>query len=897
MSIIVLSSVAIRAVAHVIALELLRRQRDWRLVFLVAMIAFMMSRQTLTLIEGPGFGTFSEELTELPGLIVSGMVLLAVIFLSQLLSEREQLIQQALDRQLELVTVLEQARQTEQRLRTFAGIIESSSEVIGTATPEGRVTYVNPAGCKLLGLEPAQVEHTTIRDYYLPEDYERVEHEVLPSLAATGFWQGELQFRHFQTGQPIPMYQSGYAIAISDGGDGRVLANISHDISARQRQERALRESEGRLRAIMDHAPMDILLVNRAGKIEFANKSSVCGVEFDTLVGRPFLDVVPNAHRGELAAALQHVLETGDDRRLETRGLDQAGMTCCHDCHLARVDSAGQPDRAIFIALNISVRQQAESALRESEARFRAMCEASPVGIFLTDPEGNVTYCNPSDQQQTGLTWEGTMGRRWLTAIHPDDRERVLADFLAAVNTQTPFRGVGRYLHDNGNVFWWDVKTAPVTVGDELIGYVGICTDITERRYHEEERSQRFAQLQKLADASRLLSSSASLEERLTIITEQGRAIIGAHQCVTSLSVDNNWNQAIHSLSLSDKYADWQEYDVKPDGTGIYMLVCRTNKPIRLTQDELEAHPAWKAFGAERERHPPMRGWLAAPLIDRHGNNLGIIQLSDKLQGDFTPADEAILVQLAGLASAGIESARLFEQVVEARERLAALTRQLMTAQETERRHLARELHDEIGQILTAININLQQVKGKCEPQVLPRVEESMAIVTQAIQQVRDMSLNLRPAMLDDFGLEAALRWYLERQQERGQCDVRFESRTSGGDLPSDVKNACFRVTQEALTNVFRHAQATKVLVTLREADDAVILSIRDNGVGFDQSRVDASAMGVSFGLRGMQERVELLGGEFCLESSPGHGTCIQVALPLPAAAPIEESHEEVAPT
>ena len=191
---------------------------------------------------------------------------------------------------------------------------------------------------------------------------------------------------------------------------------------------------------------------------------------------------------------------------------------------------------------------------------------------------------------------------------------------------------------------------------------------------------RRTDQLHRLASAALLLNSTLSLDELLQVITAQARETVGAHQAVTSMTVGGEWAQAINAVSVSDRYAAWRTYAAPPDGTGIYALVCSENRPLRLSQAELEAHPDYRAFGDHALGHPPLRGWLAAPLVGRDGGNIGLIQLSDKEDGgDFTAEDEVILVQLAQMASAAIENARLYARVQLERDRLAAVYRMAET--------------------------------------------------------------------------------------------------------------------------------------------------------------------------------------------------------------------------
>jgi GAF domain-containing protein len=154
----------------------------------------------------------------------------------------------------------------------------------------------------------------------------------------------------------------------------------------------------------------------------------------------------------------------------------------------------------------------------------------------------------------------------------------------------------------------------------------------------------------------------AAIDPLFQAVVEQARTVIGAHQAVVNL-IGPDSSITVAGLSLSDKYAAYRTYDEQPQGTGIYTLVCRENRPMRMTKEEIERHPAWRNFGSQKGKHPPMRGWLAAPLVGLDGRNLGLIQLSDKYEGEFTAEDQDALVQMAHMASAASENARLIEEI------------------------------------------------------------------------------------------------------------------------------------------------------------------------------------------------------------------------------------------
>jgi PAS domain S-box-containing protein len=215
--------------------------------------------------------------------------------------------------------------------------------------------------------------------------------------------------------------------------------------------------------------------------------------------------------------------------------------------------------------------------------------------------------------------------------------------------------------------------------------------------------------------------------------------------------------------------------------------------------------------------------------------------------------------------------------------KLRKLSRRLVEAQETERRTIARELHDEIGQGLTGAQMNLQAALQSPDSGALAqRLAGSLEAVERVLDQVRDISLNLRPSMLDDLGLEPALRWYTNRQAALAGLQARFAMEPLERRLDPITETECFRIAQEALTNVVRHARARTVTVELHTKDGRLDLIVRDDGVGFDVGTVREQAVGgASLGLLSMEERAVLSGGGLEFKSTAGEGTTVQAWFPL----------------
>ena len=304
-------------------------------------------------------------------------------------------------------------------------------------------------------------------------------------------------------------------------------------------------------------------------------------------------------------------------------------------------------------------RARAEARLRDSEAELRLVTDSLPVLVSYVDRDGCYRFNNKAYEDWFGQAREAVAGRHVRDVLGEEAYEGVrpyieaaLAGETVTFSSRMPYKDAGtRYV---------EASYIPRRGAEGKVdGFYVLVADATERKAAETALRRRSEQLQGLAETAYAVASAATLDATLDEITRAARRIVGAHQSVVSLTHGDEWAQVIPYLELSEKYGSWSGYGTPADGSGIYALVCETNTPMRLTQAELEAHPRWRGFGAHAEDHPPMRGWLAAPLVGRDGRNLGLVQLSDKEDGsEFDENDEAIIVQLARLASAAIEQAQ-----------------------------------------------------------------------------------------------------------------------------------------------------------------------------------------------------------------------------------------------
>lgn len=388
-----------------------------------------------------------------------------------------------------------------------------------------------------------------------------------------------------------------------------------------------------------------------------------------------------------------------------------------------------------------------------------------------------------------------------------------------------------------------------------------------------------------LSRVASVINSNRPLDEMLERVTAVAAELIGAHQGVTSLTVGDDWSQAINTVHLSDKYAEWRDYDEQPTGAGIYSEVCARNEPMRLRQAELEAHPAWRAFGTAADRHPPMRGWLAAPLVGRDGRNLGLIQLSDRFEGEFDTIDEALLLQIANMAAIAIEQARLGEALAE--QQAARFRDELISG-------ISHDMQTPMGTILglTGLLLDENHTPPAEQREMLEIVHRQTRSLRGLVQQFLDFSrlqsgreLQLRREPVD---IGAAIDRIVELFAHKREMIVGV---AAGLPQVTGDRDRIDQMLANLVGNATKYSDDA-VRVTARHENGEVVISVVDQGRGIDEDELPrlfekfqrgdtaAGVEGTGLGLYITSAVAEAHGGQLRVHSTPGVGSRFQLRLP-----------------
>src|SRR6266853_4151202 len=286
-------------------------------------------------------------------------------------------------------------------------------------------------------------------------------------------------------------------------------------------------------------------------------------------------------------------------------------------------------------------------------------------------------------------------------------------------------------------------------------------------------------------------------------------------------------------------------------------------------------------------------GWLVSVVL-----NFVVLQIAfrpllhlGKVMKQVQAGESSLRAPLTGIDSQADQLARTFNMVLDALDEASRLrASQIINAQEQERQRIARELHDETSQVLTSLLISLAVLEESIEsPDSRERIADTRALAHSTLRAIRTLSIDLRPSALDDLGLLPALRWYVKEYQKKCAIEVDLVAPGFKERLPAEMETALYRIVQESLTNTARHANASRVTITLKEETDRVYARITDDGQGFDyEALLKTPGQERGLGLAGMNERAVLLDGILNIHATPDQGTIIEVSIPLPSVRELQ---------
>jgi PAS domain S-box-containing protein len=603
------------------------------------------------------------------------------------------------------------------------------------------------------------------------------------------------------------------------------------------------------------------------------------GYTVDELIGRPIQDVFAPEEREKVPGWLRQAYENGHFT-FETRHVCKDGTTFPVLVDVAAVkDDTG---KVLYRAMNvqdITERKLAEQAVKESETRASTIIATLNEGIVLQDAHGEILTCNSSAERILGLSSDQMMGRssvdpRW-NAIHADGSPFPGEDHPAMVTLRTgkPCANVVMGVNKpDGTRTWISINSQPLFHPKEWLPYAVVAsfTDITERflAYHllDQRVQERTRELSALLDVSRDVASTLELKSLLKIILQRLKSVVD-YTDAGIVTLEQGTFRFLEHQGQIDR-DEILEFRVSVDQDSGYLRILRTQEPVNI--GDIRSNDPWlhylqKTAGAKiLHLFEHVHSWLGVPLIARD-RVIGILRL-DHAQAHYYSEDRVRLVMaFADHAAVAIENARFYEQS------------QFLAASQ-ERQRLARELHDSVSQALYGIALGSRTARQLLDHDPIKAAESleyCISLADAGLAEMRALIFELRPESLELEGIVAALVKQAAALRARYSIQVE-ESYCAEPQVPLAIKETIFRVAQEGLHNIIKHAHATQVNLQFDRSGDMLVLEIKDNGRGFEVSRSYPGHLG----LKSMQERVEQVKGSFEIQSSPGQGTTIKVQIP-----------------
>jgi PAS domain S-box-containing protein len=511
----------------------------------------------------------------------------------------------------------------------------------------------------------------------------------------------------------------------------------------------------------------------------------------------------------------------------------------------------------------------------------RAPSLLSALVAFSHDPiigmtgDGTIVSWNPAAKTLYGWTSRDIKGKSISHLFAPDylgGIQRILAKVRRGGHVRQ-FESV--CIGKDGERHNVSMNVSSVEGRDGSVpGVIAIIRDITRRLEGTETRIRQNRELLTYLKLSQIVLSSRPLQESFRDIADEIRKATGFPIAAIAIIDEARQTVVFHGLKGRGTHAHRlvQEYPINTTLSGV---VVRTGKP--LVKTHVQDHPEYRRTAARRTRAQTFVGY---PM--RVGQKIiGCLNLAHTKNIDIGDETKQWIEGLANFVAVLMERKRAEEDLRASREQLRELSRWTQAAIEEERKRISREIHDQLGQELSLLQLELglmQDGLPKVKSDLRSKAQSMTRLIDSAIRSVQKISTDLRPTLLDNLGLGAAVDWAAKEFQKRTKIRCRMSADPPDLKLDPERSTALFRILQEALTNVFRHARATQVAVHLEGRKHDVVLTVRDNGIGIPLRRITHAK---SVGLTGMRERVHPWGGSVAISGTPGKGTAVTVTIPL----------------
>jgi PAS domain S-box-containing protein len=643
----------------------------------------------------------------------------------------------------------------------------------------------------------------------------------------------------------------------------------ARDITERRRAEARLRESEGRFRLLAEKTNDLVCLHDLDGRYVYVTPSSkrLLGYEPEELLGiDPYALFHPDDAR-RIRSEAHDGLRQGRSASITYRIRKKDGeYTWFETLTEPILDEEGNVVRLQSSSRDVSDRRRAEEALRQSEQLYRSVVERSVENIFIVDAgTKRILEANVALQRSLGLTADELQDMT-LYDIVAHDSSSVDENTRRILERKHYSVGERKYRRKDGSLIDVEVNVSLVPYGGKKAMCI-VAHDVTQRNRSEEELRHSLSVLLALREAGQVLGSTLQSEEIVSRLLQIMRGVAGLTAAVIGRT------QGDETLRI------WRS-----DGLESLWPRIRYTPEARAARQEALDHQTQRLVRLQNPGYPG-NDTLVALYLPLHIKNRIVGVLEAYGSESLAQSDTAeVLSSLASQAASALENAQLYEELADRERALQDLIGKLFGAQEEERRRVAYEVHDGLAQVAAAAHQHLQSFARRYPPETevaRKDLQRILKLVRGTVSDARLIIANLRPTTLDDLGLVSTISLEVDRLREEGY-QVEYETDLGEERFPETLEIPLYRIIQEALTNMRKHAGARRVRVELRRVNGEVRLLVSDDGKGFDPAAAPLeSGPGERVGLVGMHERVGALGGTLEIDSRPGAGTSLAAAIPL----------------